>query len=158
MKNYIYVIILLLILYSCAKRSNCIMSQTNSIDTDNVTIKPTEKILVTKKHKEIDDSLIDVIFKQFSTNNVIIKDYNAVKNIKKIVPSRFHYVKVPDSIAYRKIFYKNGTICCEGMFTFFDNREIDADEIGTWKYRTPEGQEFEKFYEYSVGVKKDKFD
>ena len=102
-----------------------------------------------------EDSMIKIIQEQFYYENPIPKYYNVSKNTKKIVPSRFGYVKVPDSIAYVKVFYKNGNICEEGYLTFFESREVDGDEVGKWKYCTPDGTKFEKYYKYTIGIQKD---
>ena len=102
-----------------------------------------------------EDSLMRIIYDQYPKYNVVTKYYNASKNTKKIVPSRFGYVKVPDSIAYVKVFYKNGNICEEGYLTFFESREVDGDEVGKWKYCTPDGTKFEKYYKYTIGIQKD---
>lgn len=100
-----------------------------------------------------EDSLMSIIDDQFSKGNVAIEYYNISGNTKKIVPAG--YVRIPDSIAYEKVIYKNGDVCCEGLAVFSESIEYDGVEVGIWKYCTPDGTKFEKEYKFSFGIKTD---
>ena len=148
-KSIIYIICFTFFLCSCVKRNSTIVS-------DNYT----EQYITHDNSKENygakEDSLLKVIQEQFAKDNVIVKNYNRSPNKNKLVRLGIGYAKVPDSIAYQKVFYKNGNICCEGYITYFEDVEMDnADEVGKWKYCTPDGTKFEKYYDFSSGVKND---
>lgn len=101
-----------------------------------------------------EDSLMRIIYDQYPKYNVVTKYYNASKNSKKIVPH--DHFQVPDSIVYVKDIYKNGKVCAEGYLTFYDCRDNDfASKVGKWKYCTPDGTKFEKYYKYTIGIQKD---
>lgn len=102
-----------------------------------------------------EDSMIDLILDKYREDDG--EDtyyYNKSKNTKQIVPPGFYMV--PDSIAYVKTYYKNGNFSSEGLLVYFDDPQMDdAMEVGLWKYCTPDGTTFEKYYNYTIGVAKD---
>ena len=155
MKKKCFISVIVLMFFSCTSKSSIINGLIYEDSIREITNEHFYNDSMPKSTQTtLKDSLIDVIYEQFRKNNVTIKYYEVSKNTKNFVPLGF--VKVPDSIAYEKVFYKNGEICSEGYLTFFDSREDDsASEIGEWKYYTPDGTRFEKYYEYSIGIQKD---
>ncbi len=52
----------------------------------------------------------------------------------------------PDSIAYIRYLYKDGSIRCEGWIVFSNDPEDDfSNEFGEWKYYDEEGNCYRKF-------------
>ena len=157
MRKSIFLPIIILIISSCTYNSATKQEQSYE---DSIISQMVNEQFKRDSHAERpkltpEDSMLNIIQEQFRKENPISKYYNVSKNTKKIVPSGFGYVKVPDSIAYVKVFYKNGNICEEGYITFFESREADGVEVGKWKYCTPDGTKFEKYYKYTIGIQKD---
>ena len=146
--------IIMLIISSCTNKSatNKGMSYEDSIrQMINEQFKR-DSLAKCPKHTP-EDSLMGIISKLYGTDGFVTKYYNASKNTKRIVP--YDHFQVPDSIVYVKHIY-NGIVCGEGYLTFYDNRENDfASEVGKWKYCTPDGTKFKKYYKYTIGVQKD---
>lgn len=153
MRKYAFLPVIMLIISSCINKSATNKGQSYEDSIRQMINKQFHKDSLAKSPKLApEDSLIKIIYDQYP-DNVVTKYYNISKNSKKTVP--FGYVKVPDSIAYTKAFYKNGNICEEGYITFFESPEVDGANIGKWKYCTPDGTKFEKYYKYTIGLQKD---
>lgn len=63
-------------------------------------------------------------------------------------------ISVPDSIAYIRYLYKDGSIRSEGWITYSDDPEDDfSNEFGEWKYYDEEGNCYRKFWNYKENGK-----
>ena len=155
MRKSIFLPIIMLIISSCTNNSATLQEQRYDSIRQMINEQFKHDSLAKCPKQTPEDSMLNIIQEQFRKENPISKYYNVSKNTKKIVRAGFGYVKVPDSIAYVKTFYKNGNICEEGYLTFFESREVDGDEVGKWKYCTPDGTKFEKYYKYTIGIQKD---
>lgn len=88
------------------------------------------------------------------------KDYNmaplidsASYNHPQICPIG-DYIGVPDSIAYIRYLYKDGSTRSEGWITYSENPEDDfSNEFGEWKYYDGEGNCYRKFWNYKQNGK-----
>lgn len=59
------------------------------------------------------------------------------------------YVGVPDSVAYIRYLYKDGSIRSEGWITYSEDPEDDfSNEFGEWKYYDEKGNCYRKFWNY----------
>ena len=59
------------------------------------------------------------------------------------------YIGQPDSIAYIRYLYKDGSVRCEGWVAYFDDPEDDfSNQFGEWKYYDQEGNCYHKFWNY----------
>ncbi len=59
------------------------------------------------------------------------------------------YVGVPDSVAYIRHLYKDGSIRSEGWITYSEDPEDDfSNEFGEWKYYDEQGNCYRKFWNY----------
>lgn len=64
------------------------------------------------------------------------------------------YIGVPDSIAYIRYLYNNGSLRSEGWVTYCENPEDDfSNEFGEWKYYDEEGNCYRKFWNYKQNGK-----
>ena len=64
------------------------------------------------------------------------------------------YIGVPDSIAYIRYLYKDGSIRSEGWITYSKDPEDDfSNEFGEWKYYDEEGNCYRKFWNYKQNGK-----
>lgn len=62
--------------------------------------------------------------------------------------------QIPDSIAYIKYLYANGSIRCEGWIAYFNDPEDDfSNPFGIWKYYDEQGNCFRKFWNYKENGK-----
>lgn len=155
MRKYAFLPIIMLIISSCINKSATNKGQSYEDSIRQMINEQFHKDSLAKSPKLTpEDSLMRIIYDQYPKYNVVTKYYNASKNTKKIVPpDHFH---IPDSIVYVKDIYKNGKVCAEGYLTFYDCRDNDfASKVGTWKYCTPDGTKFEKYYKYTIGLQKD---
>ena len=157
MKKNMFFSVIVLMFFSCTSKSSITNRQTYEDSIRNMIKEQFDKdslVIVSKSVPE--DSLFEIIKEQFQNDNVFIKYYEVSKNTKNIVRYGFGFMTIPDSIVYRKIFYKNGGLCGEGYSTFFDSRDGEGScEVGKWKYCTPDGTRFEKYYKYTIGLQKD---
>lgn len=59
------------------------------------------------------------------------------------------YVSVPDSVAYIRYLYTDGSIRSEGWITYSEDPEDDfSNEFGEWKYYDEQGNCYRKFWNY----------
>lgn len=64
------------------------------------------------------------------------------------------YIGVPDSIAYIRYLYNDGSLRSEGWVTYCENPEDDfSNEFGEWKYYDEEGNCYRKFWNYKQNGK-----
>ena len=64
------------------------------------------------------------------------------------------YIGVPDSIAYIRYLYKDGSIRSEGWITYSKDPEDDfSNEFGEWKYYDGKGNCYQKFWNYKQNGK-----
>ncbi len=157
MRKYAFLPIIMLIISSCINKSATNKGQSYEDSIRQMINKQFHRDSLAKSPKMTpEDSLMRIIYEQYQKDNVITKYYNISKNTKKIVRSGFGFLTIPDSIAHIKKFYKNGSLCGEGSITFFDSRDGEGScEVGKWKYCTPDGTKFEKYYKYTIGIQKD---
>ena len=155
MKRNMFFSVIVLMFFSCTSKSSITNGQTYEDSIRKMINEQFYRDSLAKSPKMTpEDSLMRIITKLYGTDAFVTKYYNVSKNSKKIVPhDHFH---VPDSIAYVKDIYINGKVCAEGYLTFYDCRDNDfASKVGKWKYCTPDGTRFEKYYKYTIGIQKD---
>lgn len=64
------------------------------------------------------------------------------------------YNYLPDSIAYIRYLYNDGSIRCEGWITFSDYPEdVSSNEFGIWNYYDGKGNCYQKFWNYKENGK-----
>ena len=83
------------------------------------------------------------------------QDYNMPPQIDSVSYNHSHicpigdYVGVPDSVAYIRYLYKDGSIRSEGWITYSADPEDDfSNEFGEWKYYDEQGNCYRKFWNY----------
>lgn len=88
------------------------------------------------------------------------KDYNVPPLIDSISFNQSRicpigdYSRQPDSIAYIRYLYKDGSTRCEGWVAYFDDPEDDlSNQFGEWKYYDEEGNCYRKFWNYKENDK-----
>ena len=88
------------------------------------------------------------------------QDYNVPPLIDSISFNRSRicpigdYTGQPDSIAYIRYLYNDGSIRCEGWVAYFDDPEDDfSNPFGEWKYYDQEGNCYRKFWNHKQNGK-----
>ena len=63
-------------------------------------------------------------------------------------------IEVPDSVAYIRYLYADGSPRYEGWIVFFSDPEDDfSNPFGTWKYYDRHGNYYRKFWDYKKNGK-----
>lgn len=86
--------------------------------------------------------------------------YNIPPQIDSISYNHLHIspisdiVGIPDSVAYIRYLYVDGSPRCEGWIAFSDDNENDfSHEFGEWKYYDEHGNCYRKFWNYKENDK-----
>lgn len=86
--------------------------------------------------------------------------YNIPPQIDSISYNHLHVSPIsdiagmPDSVAYIRYLYVDGSPRCEGWIAFFDDPENDfSHEFGEWKYYDGQGNSYRKFWNYKENGK-----
>lgn len=86
--------------------------------------------------------------------------YNIPPQLDSISSNHLHISPIsdigamPDSVAYIRYLYIDGSPRCEGWITFFDDPENDfSHEFGEWKYYDGKGNCYRKFWNYKENGK-----
>lgn len=88
------------------------------------------------------------------------EDYNLVPQIDSVSCNHSQicpigdYIGVPDSVAYIRYLYKDGSTRSEGWITYSEDPEDDfSNEFGEWKYYDGKGNCYRKFWNYKENGK-----